>query len=169
MKPYRGVWPKLGEGAWVAPGAAVVGDVELGERANVWFGCAIRGDEQPVRIGDRSNVQDACVIHVAADDGPTMIGHDVTIGHGCVVHACTLEDECLVGMGSIVLDGAVVGRGAMLGAGSLLAPGKRVGPGELWLGNPARRVRDVSEAERETWLRHAREYVERADRYRRGR
>jgi carbonic anhydrase/acetyltransferase-like protein (isoleucine patch superfamily) len=147
--PFRGVLPRLGRGVFVAPGAAVIGDVELGDEANVWFGCVIRGDDHFIRIGARTNVQDGTVIHVSLDTHPTVIGADVTIGHGVRLHGCTLEDGCMIGIGAIVLDGAVVERGALVAAGAVVAPGKRVAAGEMWAGCPARKARDLRDAERE--------------------
>ncbi len=147
--PFAGAVPRLGRGVFVAPGAVVIGDVELGDEANVWFGCVIRGDDHFVRIGARTNVQDGTVIHVSKDTHPTVIGADVTIGHGVRLHGCTLEDRCMVGIGAIVLDGAVVESGAIVAAGAVVSPGKRVKAGELWAGCPAKLARAVRDAERE--------------------
>ena len=170
--PFRGVLPRLGRGAFVAPGAAVIGDVELGDEANVWFGCVIRGDDHFIRIGARTNVQDGTVIHVS-HDGPharlggfaTVIGSDVTIGHKAIVHACRIEDAVLIGMGAIVLDGAVVEKHGFVGAGALVTPGKVVGSGELWLGNPAKKARMLSDAEIEALYYSAGHYVRLKDQY----
>jgi len=164
--PYRGRLPRLAADAFAAPGATLIGDVELGAQASVWFGCVVRGDVQPVRIGARTNFQDGSIIHVSREGLSTLIGVGVTIGHGCIVHACTLEDRAFIGMGSIILDGARVASEGMLGAGSLLAPGKRVGSRELWLGRPARFVRLVSDEERAVLDEQNRHYVELAAEYR---
>ncbi len=164
--PYRGRFPRLAADAFAAPGATLIGDVELGAQASVWFGCVVRGDVQRVRIGARTNFQDGSVIHVSREGLATLIGVEVTIGHGCIVHACTLEDRAFVGMGSVILDGARVSSEGMLGAGSLLAPGKRVGPRELWHGRPARFVRLVSDEERAVLDEQNRHYVELAAEYR---
>ena len=163
---YRGTWPRLAADAFAAPGATLIGDVELGPQASVWFGCVLRGDVAPVRIGARTNLQDLSIIHVSRSGLATLIGVEVTIGHGCIVHACTLEDRAFVGMGSVILDGAVVSSEGMLGAGSLLAPGKRVGARELWLGRPARFVRRVPDDERALLDEQNRHYVELAAEYR---
>ena len=167
IAPYRGIWPVIGEGCFVAPGAVIVGDVHLAEGASVWFGCVIRGDDHHVRIGARSNIQDGTIIHVTPDENPTLIGDDVTIGHGARLHGCDIGAEALIGIGAIVLDGAVVEAGAMVAAGALVTPGKRVGSGELWAGNPARLLRELRDEDREfmTWdvahyLGLAREYLE---------
>lgn len=164
--PYRGVWPRLAPDAFAAPGATLIGDVEVGAQASVWFGCVVRGDVQRVRIGARSNFQDGSIIHVSRAGLATLIGVEVTIGHGSIVHACTIEDRAFVGMGSVILDGAFVSSEGMLGAGSLLAPGKRVGPRELWLGRPARLVRRVSDEERAELAEQNQHYVELAAEYR---
>jgi carbonic anhydrase/acetyltransferase-like protein (isoleucine patch superfamily) len=164
--PYRGRFPRLAADAFAAPGATLIGDVELGSQASVWFGCVVRGDVQHVRIGARTNFQDGSIIHVSREGLPTLIGVEVTIGHGCIVHACTLEDRAFVGMGSVILDGARIESEGMLGAGSLLAPGKRIGSRELWLGRPARFVRLVSDEERAVLDEQNRHYVELAGEYR---
>lgn len=145
--PFGGVWPRIAPDAFVAPGVFVAGDVEIGPEAVIMPGCVIRGDVASVRIGARTNVQDATVIHVSSDDGPTVIGADVTIGHHCLVHACTLEDRSFVGMRATVMDRAVVETGAMVAAGALVTPGKRVPAGELWSGSPARLMRALTDRE----------------------
>jgi carbonic anhydrase/acetyltransferase-like protein (isoleucine patch superfamily) len=166
LLPYRGLLPRLAPDAFAAPGATLIGDVELGEQASVWFGCVVRGDVEKVRIGARTNLQDGSIIHVSRKGLATLIGVGVTIGHGCIVHACTLEDRAFVGMGSIVLDGARIESEGMLGAGALLSPGKCVGARELWLGRPARFVRRVSDAERAELDEQNQHYVELAAEYR---
>ena len=144
-----GVSPRLGEGAWVAPNAVVIGDVTLGERATIWFGCTVRGDTNSIRIGARTNIQDNSVLHVNAGEAWRLeIGTDVTIGHAAIVHACCLENFAFVGMGATVLDGAVIEEGAMLAAGALLTPGKRIPRRELGGGRPARKMRDLPDEER---------------------
>jgi carbonic anhydrase/acetyltransferase-like protein (isoleucine patch superfamily) len=164
--PYRGVLPRLAPDAFAAPGATLIGDVEVGPQASVWFGCVVRGDVQRVRIGARTNLQDGSIIHVSRSGLATLIGVEVTIGHGCIVHACTLEDRAFVGMGSVILDGAHVESEGMLGAGALLSPGKRVGARELWLGRPARFVRRVPDDERAVLDEQVRHYVDLAAEYR---
>ena len=136
--PYRGARPVIDATAFVAEGCRIVGDVEIGAEASIWFNCVIRGDEHAVRIGARSNVQDGTVIHVHSAKQGTFIGADVTIGHKALLHACTIDDGGFVGMGAIVLDEAVIEGGGMLAAGAMLTPGKRVPSGELWAGSPAR-------------------------------
>jgi carbonic anhydrase/acetyltransferase-like protein (isoleucine patch superfamily) len=164
--PHRNRWPRIAPNAFIAPGSTVIGDVEMAPESSVWFNCAVRGDVNPVRIGPRSNVQDGTIIHTATKEGPTIIGADVVVGHMCLLHACILEDACMVGMGAIVMDYAVVETGAWVAAGALVPPGKRVRSGELWMGRPAKHVRDVSNSEREQITRIARNYVQRAHEYR---
>lgn len=143
--PYRNHVPRIAPDAFIAQTATVIGDVEIGAQSNLWFGVIVRGDVNRIRIGSRTNVQDATMIHVtgAGGDWPTIIGDDVTIGHMCVIHGCTLEDGCMVGIKATVLDGAVVETGALVAAGALVTPGKRVRKGELWGGSPARKLRDL--------------------------
>lgn len=163
--PFRGIYPTIHPSAYVAPGAVVIGDVEIGAEANIWFGCVIRGDVHSIRIGARTNVQDNSVIHVTRGTGPTCIGSGVTIGHNAVLHACSLEDDCFIGMGAVVLDDAVVEKGAMLAAGALLAPRKRIKSGELWAGNPAKLFRPMSDAEQAFISVSAQNYVNLAAEY----
>lgn len=175
VRPYRDIVPTLGARAYVDPAASVIGDVVLGDDVSIWPFTVVRGDVNFVRIGARTNVQDGSVIHVS-HDGPhaklggfaTVIGADVTIGHKAIVHACRIEDACLIGMGAIVLDGAVVRKHGFVGAGALVAPGKEVGAGELWLGNPARRARMLSDAEIEALYYSAQHYVRLKDDYLKG-
>jgi carbonic anhydrase/acetyltransferase-like protein (isoleucine patch superfamily) len=170
--PYRGeynlqgVSPRISEKAFVAPGAAVIGDVEIGADTGVWFGCVIRGDVNHIRIGERTNIQDGTVIHVTRHTGPTLIGSNVTIGHAALLHACTLQDGCFVGMRATVMDDVVVESGAMVAAGALVTPGKRVPAGQLWAGSPAKFFRELTDKEQafipisaENYVKHVREYL----------
>ena len=166
LYPFEGKRPVVHPTAFVAPTAAVIGDVEIGEGANVWYHCVLRGDTNTIRIGPRSNIQDGTIVHVNAGRQNTVVGADVTVGHAAIVHACTLEDRAFVGMGATVLDRAVIEEGGMLGAGGLLPPGKRIGPNELWVGNPAKLVRVMDAAERGRFDRTAAHYVELAKRHR---
>ncbi|MEC9455016.1 MAG: Carnitine operon protein CaiE [Alphaproteobacteria bacterium MarineAlpha10_Bin2] len=163
--PFRNVLPRIAPGAFVAPGASVIGDVEMARDSSLWFSGVIRGDVNYVRIGARSNIQDGTVIHTATRDGPTLIGEDVVVGHQCLLHACILEDACMVGMGAVVMDYSVVESGAWVAAGALVPPNKRVKAGELWMGSPAKYVRPVSNAEREEIERVAAAYAARAKEY----
>lgn len=157
--------PEVAEGAWVAPTATVVGDVTLGEGANVWYGAVLRGDEDEIVIGAGSNVQDGCVLHT--DPGhPVHVGAGVTIGHGAIVHGATVHDGVLVGMGATLLNGSVVGSGSVVGAGALVSEGVEVPPHSLVLGVPGKVRRETTEAERAAIARSAPGYVARAERHR---
>jgi gamma-carbonic anhydrase len=145
--PYGNHVPLIHPRAFVAPNATVIGDVELGDQASLWFGVIVRGDDEPIRIGARSNIQDGSIIHVSSHVSGTTIGCDVTVGHMVMLHACTLQDGSFVGMGATLLDEAVVETGAMVAAGALVTPGKIVKSGELWGGRPARKMRDMGEEE----------------------
>jgi len=128
---------RVDPGAWIAPGAVLVGDVQIDDEASIWYGCVVRGDLEPVRIGRLTNVQDLTVVHV--DRGmPAILGERVTVGHRCVIHGCTLEDDSMIGMGAVVLSGARVGRGALVAAGALVREGFDVPPGTIAMGVPAR-------------------------------
>lgn len=144
--PYKGVMPKIHETAFIAENAVIIGDVEIGEDANIWYGCVLRGDVNNIKIGARTNIQDGTVIHVSSTTQGSYIGADVTVGHMALVHACTIGDECMIGMKSCVMDDAVVERGAWVAAGALVTPGKTVPSGELWAGSPAKKMRDLGEA-----------------------
>lgn len=143
--------PQIDPTAWIAPTAVLIGDVRIGPGANIWFNCVLRGDTNPVIIGARSNIQDGTVIHVDHGDNPAIIGEDVTVGHAAIIHACRLENRAFIGMGATVLDGAVVEEAGLLAARGFLGPGKRIGRQELWIGNPARLSRVMSDAERAKW------------------
>ena len=167
LYPFEGKRPSVHPTAFVAPTAAVIGEVEIGEGANVWYHCVLRGDTNFIRIGPRANIQDGTIVHVNAGTQSTVVGADVTVGHAAIVHACTLMDRAFVGMGATVLDGAVIEEGGVLGAGSVLPPGKRIGRLELWIGNPAKLVRVLTEQQRaEQFDRTAPHYVELAGRHR---
>jgi carbonic anhydrase/acetyltransferase-like protein (isoleucine patch superfamily) len=146
--PYRGIRPRISPAAWLAPNATVVGDVEIAAGVNLWFGVIVRADVAPLSIGENTNLQDGTVVHVSRRPPPTRIGANVTIGHMALIHACTLEDGCFVGMKACICDGAVVETGAMVAAGAVVPPNKRIPAGQLWAGNPARYLRDLTPEER---------------------
>ena len=154
IRQFEGNTPRIASSAYIDEAALVVGDVEIGEDSSVWPMSVVRGDVQRITIGERSNIQDGSILHVTHDSEyrqagtPLIIGNDVTVGHQVTLHACTVEDGCLIGMGSIVLDEAVIEAGAMLGAGSLVNPGKRVQGGYLWMGQPVRRARELTDKEK---------------------
>jgi len=152
-RPYRGVHPALGDGVYIDPTALVVGDVVLGKDVSVWPLVVIRGDVNHIRIGSRSNVQDGSVLHVSRpfpgnDSGwPLIVGEDVVVGHMVALHGCTIGNRVLIGIGAIVLDGVEVADDVIIGAGSVVTPGKRLESGGLYVGNPARRSRDLTPTE----------------------
>ena len=164
--PYRGREPRLDPTAFVAPGAWVIGDVELGPNASVWFGAVLRGDSDRVRVGARTNVQDGAVLHT--DPGvPCEVGEDCTIGHGAVVHGCRIGNSCLIGMGAVVLSGAVIGDESLVAAGALVPEGKEFPARSLLLGSPVRRLRELTEEDVERLIRPgARNYLRYVDGYR---
>lgn len=164
--PYREILPTIAPSAFIAPSATVIGDVEIGAEAGIWFGCILRGDVNIIRVGARTNIQDGTIIHVSKDGQGTFIGDDVTIGHMVLLHACTLQSGCFIGMHATIMDDCVVETGGMLAAGALLTPGKRIGAGQLWAGSPARPLRDVGEAERAVIARTIPRYVGLAREYR---
>jgi carbonic anhydrase/acetyltransferase-like protein (isoleucine patch superfamily) len=153
IRSHQGIAPTLGARVYVDRQAAVIGQVTLGEDVSVWPMAVLRGDVNTIRLGDRSNVQDGCVLHVTHDGPfspgglPLVVGDDVTVGHHAVLHACTLGSRILVGMGAIVLDGAIVEDEVIIGAGSLVPPRKRLPARTLWVGNPARQLRVLAERE----------------------
>ncbi|HEX4171966.1 MAG TPA: gamma carbonic anhydrase family protein [Acetobacteraceae bacterium] len=163
-----GITPKVAPDAFIAPGAAVIGDVEIGSETGIWFHCLVRGDINIVRIGARTNIQDGTIVHVDSGGFATHIGDDVTVGHNAVIHACTLKNRAFVGISATVLDGAVIEEGGMLGAGGLLTPGKVIGRNELWVGAPAKLVRVMSDEERKRFDRNAEVYRQLAARFRAG-
>ena len=162
---YEGRRPRLGARVFVAPGAHVAGDVEVGDDVSFWFHTVARGDVNFIRIGARTNIQDGSVLHVAHEAFPLIIGASVVIGHQATVHACTVEDGALIGIGARVLDGAVVERGAQVGSGAVVPPGFRVPAGHLVLGIPARVVRPLSDEERRRIADTADRYVAVKDEY----
>lgn len=163
---FEGTLPILGEGAWVAPGAQVMGDVVLGDGANIWYNAVLRGDVHSIRVGARTNIQDLSVLHVTSGQFACLVGDDVTVGHRAVLHGCTVERGCLIGMGAIVLDGAVVGEFSLIGAGALVAPGKVIPPRSVVMGSPGKIVRQVTDAEVDGFLASAAHYVTLAQRHR---
>ena len=162
---YGGVSPRLPASVYIADGAVVIGDVEIGEDSSIWFNTVVRGDVASIRIGRGSNIQDNCTVHVTSRD-PVVIGDDVTIGHGVTVHGCTIEDLCLIGIGSIVLDGAVIGRGSVIGAGAVVPPKSVVPPGSLVLGVPGKVTKSLGEGAADANRATAAHYVAYARSYR---
>jgi len=166
IRSYDGMTPRINEAAYVDPAAVVIGDVTLGERASVWPCAVIRGDVNHIVIGEGSNIQDFAMLHVThkresdPQGAPLIIGNHVTIGHHVTLHGCRIEDEVLIGIGSIVLDRAVIEKHVLVGAGSLVPPGKRLESGHLYLGNPVKRVRALTEEEI-AYFRYSAEHYQR--------
>lgn len=159
IREFLGASPSLLGTNFVADSADIIGDVTLGKFSSVWFNVTIRGDVNWIRIGERSNVQDNCCIHVTHETAPTSIGNDVTIGHGAIVHGCTIRDRVLVGMGAIILDHADIGSDCIIGAGALVTSRTVIPPRSMVLGSPAKVVRSLTEAEVETIQYFANNYV----------
>lgn len=174
VRSFEEQQPRIHPSAYVDPTALVIGDVEIGEDASVWPMAVVRGDIQSIRIGTRSNIQDGTVIHVTHDSRfcpggqPTVIGADVTVGHKVILHACTVEDQCLIGMGAIIMDQAVVRSRVMVGAGSLVPPGKVLESGYLYVGSPVKQMRPLNDRELEFLEYSAQNYARLKDRHRRG-
>jgi carbonic anhydrase/acetyltransferase-like protein (isoleucine patch superfamily) len=165
--PYKQWRPRLGSGTFLADNVTVIGNVEIGVDANLWFGTVVRGDVGAIHIGARTNIQDNCVVHVTGGQWDTWIGDDVVIGHAVVLHGCRLENASFVGMKALVLDGCVVESGGMVAGGAVLPPGKRVKRGELWAGNPAKYLRQLT-AEETGYIEYAKQvYLDLAAEYRR--
>jgi carbonic anhydrase/acetyltransferase-like protein (isoleucine patch superfamily) len=166
IRPYRGRWPRIDPSAWIAPGATVVGDVEIGRDSSIWYGCVLRGDVHAIRVGARTNVQDLSVLHVTRDRFACEVGDEVTIGHRAVVHGCRIGPGALVGIGAVVLDGAELGAEAWLAAGALLAPGAAIAPRTLALGTPAKAARLLRDEELAEQRERTLEYVRTAAQHR---
>jgi carbonic anhydrase/acetyltransferase-like protein (isoleucine patch superfamily) len=171
IRSFQKQLPRLGERVFVDDSAQVIGQVELGDDVSIWPLTVVRGDVNHIRIGARTNIQDNSVLHVTHDGRyspggvPLIIGSDVTVGHNVILHACTVEDACLIGMGSVILDKAVIGKHSLIGAGAVVAPGKIVEPGSLWVGNPARFIRKLTESEIESLYYSAENYRKLKDEY----
>ena len=166
---FEGKFPSVAPGAFVAPGAVVIGEVEIGEGSSIWYNGVVRGDVCPITIGERTNIQDLSMIHVTSQTHPTTIGDEVTVGHKAIIHGCTIADRCLVGMGAVILDGADLEEYSFVAAGSVVPPGMRVPSGSLVMGSPARVKRELSEEERQKIEASAVHYVDLARRHHDGR
>ncbi|MEE9274110.1 MAG: gamma carbonic anhydrase family protein [bacterium] len=164
--PFEGKIPKVHPTAWIAPTAVLIGDTEVGEESSVWYGCVLRGDEMPIRIGKRSNIQDGSILHVETGLYSCIVGDDVTVGHAAIVHGCEIGDSALIAMGAIIMNNAKVGAGAVIGAGAVVPEGKEIPPDTLWLGAPAKYVRDLSDEERKRFRHASVSYSRLKDRHR---
>jgi carbonic anhydrase/acetyltransferase-like protein (isoleucine patch superfamily) len=160
IEPFRDIHPRIDETVFVSDDAIIIGDVEIGEEASVWFGSIVRGDVNYIRIGARTNIQDACVIHVSSKDHPTILEDEVTVGHRVTLHGCYVETGCLIGIGSILLDGSRIGRNSLVAAGSLVTPGMVIPAGSLVMGAPARVKRSLTAQELDGLAQSWKNYVE---------
>jgi carbonic anhydrase/acetyltransferase-like protein (isoleucine patch superfamily) len=149
--PYEGKEPRIGRNVFIAPTAAIIGDVHIGDGASIWFGAVLRGDMAYIRVGEQTNIQDNCTVHTDAEQ-PAVIGRRVTVGHNAVVHGCSIEDECLIGIHAVVLNGAVIRTGSVVAAGAVVREGQQVGPFHLVAGAPAVHRRDIPETGRDRLL-----------------
>jgi len=165
IRTFQGIRPAIPKSCFIEDTAVVIGDVVVGEDCSVWFHAVIRGDVHYIRIGDRTNVQDLCMLHVTHDTHPLVIGSDVTIGHHVVLHGCTIKDRVLIGMGAIIMDGAVIGEDSVVGAGALITERTMIPPKSVVLGSPAKVRRPVTEEELR-WIRDSSaNYVKYAGQY----
>lgn len=171
LRAFEDIHPQLAAGAYVDDSALVVGDVELGEDSSIWPFTVLRGDVNSIRVGARTNIQDNCVVHVTHDSYyrpggyATLLGDDITVGHQVVLHGCEVGSRCLIGMGSVIMDGVVIEADTIVGAGSLVTQAQILTSGYLWMGRPARRVRELTTQERERLLYSAQHYVKLKDRH----
>ena len=165
IRKFEGISPTIAESSYIDPSAVVIGDVVIGDNSSVWPLCVIRGDVNIIRIGDNTNIQDSSVLHVShagefnAKGAELHIGNQVSVAHKVLLHGCRIGDRCMIGMGSIVMDDAIVENEVMIGAGSLVPPGKHLQSGFLYLGNPAKQIREISDREREFLIYLADHYV----------
>lgn len=145
IRKLEGKEPVFGDNCWLAETAVVIGEVTMGKECTVWYNAVVRGDVHYIKMGSRVNVQDGAIIHCTYQKNPTEIGNDVSIGHNAIVHGCKIEDNVLIGMGAIVMDKVVVGSGSIIGAGSIVLEGTIIEPNSIYVGNPARKVKEVGE------------------------
>jgi gamma-carbonic anhydrase len=160
IRAFRGSLPKVASSAYIDPSAQVIGDVIVGERSSIWPNASVRGDVNYIRIGEDTNIQDNSVLHVDSGGFPLHIGSRVTAGHSVVLHGCTVEDDCVIGIGAIVLNGAKIGRGSVIAAGAMVPEGMEVPPGSMMMGVPAKVKRQVTAEEQERFKVNAEHYVE---------
>ena len=163
--PYQGISPVFPEDIFAAPGCSIIGDVTMGARCSVWFGAVVRGDVHKITIGEETNIQDGAVIHCTYKTHPTNIGNRVSIGHKAILHGCTVEDECLIGMGSIVMDGAVVGKQSIVAAGAVVTPRTVIPPRSLVMGSPGKVKRELTDKEIAAFLETTQRYMKYCEGY----
>ena len=160
IKCFNNFTPNIHETAYIADDAIVIGDVDIGENASVWFGAILRGDVNYIRMGAGTNIQDGTVIHVSSKTHPTILEHEITVGHRVTLHGCYIETGCLIGIGSIILDGARIGKNSLVAAGSLITPGTQIPPGSMVMGSPAKVKRLLTEDEIVKIGESSRKYIE---------
>ncbi|MGE0772142.1 MAG: gamma carbonic anhydrase family protein [Cyclobacteriaceae bacterium] len=158
VKTVRGLTPKFGNNCFLADTAVVVGEVIMGDNCTVWFNAVVRGDVHSITIGNDTNIQDGAVIHCTYQRAKTVIGNKVSIAHNAIVHGCTVEDNVLIGMGAIIMDDAVIGAGSVIAAGAVVLPGTKVEPSSIYVGMPAKKVKDIGEEMKAVIERTARNY-----------
>ena len=159
IRPYKGISPTIPDSCFVDESAQIIGDVVLGEHASVWMNAVVRGDVHEIRIGAYSNIQDCSVLHGMKEQYGVYVGQYVTVGHNVTLHGCQIEDRCLIGMGSLILNGAVIGRGSIIAAGTLIPEKTIVEPGSLWLGFPGKFHRVLEEKDLAAIMRYANNYL----------
>jgi carbonic anhydrase/acetyltransferase-like protein (isoleucine patch superfamily) len=165
IRSYKGISPTIPTSCYIDDSAQIIGDVVLGEHSSVWMNAVVRGDVYAIRIGSTTNIQDNCVLHGMKEQYGVVLGDYVTVGHSVNLHGCTIEDRCLIGMGSIILNGAKIGAGSIIAAGTLIPEKTIVEPGSLWMGSPGKFRRKLNEKDQESILRYANNYLEYKDSY----
>ena len=165
LRPYKGISPQVAGSCYVDESAQIIGNVTLGEHASVWMNAVLRGDVSAIRVGANSNIQDCSVLHGMKDKHEVVLGEWVTVGHSVTLHGCTVESRCLIGMGAVILNGARIGSGSIIAAGTLIPEGTEVVPRSLWMGVPGQFRKALGDADQESILRYARNYLEYKDQY----
>ena len=165
IRPYRGKFPQIAASAYIDPAAVIIGDVVIGEDASLWPRSVVRGDVHYIRIGERTNIQDGCVLHVMKDQYPLIVGAEVTVGHSVTLHGCTIESRVLIGMGCIILNGALIGSGSIIAAGALVTERTVIPPGSLVMGSPGKVKRSLTAIDQAAIEAYAKRYVEYKDIY----
>ena len=163
--PYKGKWPKIDKTVFCAPNATIIGDVEIGAESSIWFQTVIRGDVFPIRIGQKTNIQDLSVGHVTSGTWALTLEDEITVGHRAVLHGCHIKSRCLIGMGAVVMDGVVIGEESIVGAGALVTEGTKIPPRTLVLGSPAKPKRELTKEEIQLLSISAEHYAELAQEY----
>ena len=160
IRPHHGKWPQIASSAYVDPASVIIGEVTIGEDSSIWPRCVVRGDVHYIRIGNRTNIQDGCILHVMRDQYPLIVGDEVTVGHSVTLHGCTIESRVLVGMGCIILNGAVIGQNSIIAAGTLITERTVIPSGSLVMGSPGKVKRALTEADQRSIAEYAARYVE---------